>query len=90
MSQQDALARLLTGYWKSLVLPMLAEFAFAVGQGGQPTKGRRCYRFSYQSSSGSDINGKPYTISLGTMGQVVSLRDVFHAICDYRAPPPAR
>ena len=69
--------------------PVLAEFVFAVGQGRIPTMGRPCYGFSYQSSSGSEINGQPYHVCCGSTGQVVSSRDPFHVTHIYRAPPPA-
>ena len=49
------------------------KFVLAVGQEGIPTMGRRCYRrFSYQSSSGAKINGRPYHICCGSPGQVFS------------------
>ena len=74
--------------WEKFSLPVLAEFAFAVGQGGILTMGRRCYRFSYQSSSGSEINGQPYHICCGSTRQVVSSRDPLHVTRVYRSTPP--
>ena len=40
-SGQDLLACLPTGYREKFSLPVLAKFAFAVGQGRIPTMGRR-------------------------------------------------
>ena len=60
-------------------LQMLAEFAISVGQGGIAAMGRRCYRFSYQFSSGSEINCQPYHVCCGSAGQVVSSRDPVHS-----------
>ena len=59
----------------------------AVGRGGIPTTGRRCYRCS--SSSGSEMNGRPYHVCCGSSGQDVSSRDPVHVTRVYRSPPPA-
>ena len=58
-------------------LPGPAKVAIAVSQEELPTMGKPCYGFSYQTSSGSEINGQPCDVCAGSASQFVSSRDSF-------------
>ena len=76
-SGRDVMDCLPTGYGKSKVCQCW-QFVYTVDQGETLTIGQLCYGFSYQPSSGSEINGQRHHVCCGFTGQVVSSKDPLH------------